>query len=360
MAAGIVLFAVAVIGSLGLGLVLWQLWALRAGAAAGSPADAAIGRLCQVFAGGCAAFLGAEFAGPLLVPSTQWDAASVRGCTAAAAVVATAVYVPVVHRWWHHEPRVQLRHRLEYLTWLGASEIAPFVILGAAARSTGSVVVPLVDVVVAAAAFTGIRLFATPWLTVRLAARAACPIELRASVLDTCAAHDVPLRDLIVLEPAGDRDYALAAAYPLTARLRYIVATRTLVEQLPTEEFGAVIYHEIGHLRAIRPRRMIMTDLAYMTFVGLLLRVGGPLVVPALLALQPILYGHQRRMREYAADAYSARFSGAETLAAALTHLHHINATGAAHDPRTYLGATHPPLIDRLDKLSTLTLRTTS
>src|SRR5450755_506681 len=112
--AGIGLFAIAVIGSLSLGLVLWQLWALAASAAAGSPADAAIGRLCQVFAGGCAAFLGAEFAGPLLVPSTQWDAASVRGCTAAAAVAATAVYVPVVHRWWHREPRVQLRHRLGY------------------------------------------------------------------------------------------------------------------------------------------------------------------------------------------------------------------------------------------------------
>src|SRR5450631_3618415 len=66
VAAGIVLFAVAIIASLGLGLVVWQLWALRAGAAAGSPADAAIDRLCQVFAGGCAAFLGAEFAGPLL------------------------------------------------------------------------------------------------------------------------------------------------------------------------------------------------------------------------------------------------------------------------------------------------------
>ena len=354
MAAGFALFAVSVVGSLGLGLVVWQLWAWRAGAAAGSPADAAIGRLCQVLAGGCAAFLGAEFAGPLLVPSTQWDTAGSRGCTAAAAVAATAVYVPVIHRWWHREPRVQVRRRLGYLAWLGASEIAPFVILGAAARSAGSVVVPLVDAVVAAAAFTVIRLYATPWLTVRLTARAVCPVELRASVLDTCAAHGVPLRDLIVLEPAGDRDFALAAAYPLTARLRYIVVTRTLVEQLPTEEFGAVIHHEIGHLRAMRPRRMIMTDLAYMTFLGLLLRVGGPWVVPALLAVQPILYGHQRRMMEYSADAYSARFSGAETLGTALTRMHHINAAGAPHDPRNYLGATHPPLNDRLDKLSTM------
>ncbi|MGQ0430179.1 MAG: M48 family metallopeptidase [Gammaproteobacteria bacterium] len=160
-------------------------------------------------------------------------------------------------------------------------------------------------------------------------------------------------------------------------RSKRIVLFDTLQGMLAPPEVQAVLAHELGHYRLRHIAWALVGSLAA-SFAGfaalgwlarqdwfqpaLGIADGGPhtllllfvLAAPVfLLPLRPVFAWFSRR-NEYAADAFAARHAAASDLASALVKLHRDNAVTLTPDPLyTAFHAAHPPVIDRIARLST-------
>jgi STE24 endopeptidase len=162
-------------------------------------------------------------------------------------------------------------------------------------------------------------------------------------------------------------------------RTKRIVFFDTLLEALAHDEVEAVLAHELGHFRlrhvAWRIAWSIAASFAGFALLGWL--AGQPwfqpalgvadggvhtllllfvLAVPVFLLPAAPLAAWLSRRHEYAADAFAARHADASALARALIKLSRDNAATLTPD-RLYTAfhASHPPVLDRVERLTALT-----
>jgi len=135
---------------------------------------------------------------------------------------------------------------------------------------------------------------------------------------------------------------------------RRIEISPLLLARLPEEPRLAVLAHEAGHLR-LHHEALWMTGrfFAWLGMFGLMF--SHPLLSAAVAVGVIPLHGWLRQVWEYQADAYAARHVGAGAMVAALESLS-SPAASALPPPGLWRGlcSTHPPLAERLRRLSSL------
>lgn len=197
---------------------------------------------------------------------------------------------------------------------------------------------------------------------------------LRTRLEALLARAQVEYRDIVVVE-TSTKSVRVQAAFSGSGPTRTILLTDTLLAQMSEAEIEAAVAHEAGHVRESRWPGRLATPLALLALLGgveALFRLAARRrwfgvteradvrVLPLLVLLFDLgmsaatpLGAAWSREREHAADAYAVALTGApEHLVTLLAKLARVNKTDPA-PPRWYvwLGATHPPLGERLARL---------
>lgn len=180
--------------------------------------------------------------------------------------------------------------------------------------------------------------------------------------------------DVVVVETSR-KSVKVQAAFSGSGPTRTILLTDTLLAQMSEDEIVAAVAHEAGHVREDRWLGRVVVPLAILAFLGFiewLSRVAArrrwfditeradvrvlPLVALlfdlGMTAAGPVA-GWRSRAREYEADRFAVALTGAPgPLSSLLGKLARVNKTDPA-PPAWYvlLGASHPPLGERLDAL---------
>jgi STE24 endopeptidase len=203
---------------------------------------------------------------------------------------------------------------------------------------------------------------------------------LRAGVIELARRCGFEPNGVFVMD--GSRRSAHGNAYFTgLGKSKRIVFFDTLLEALERGELEAVLAHELGHFRLRHVAWRIVWSLAA-SFAGFALLAwlageqwfqpalgvtdGGPhtlfllfvLAAPVFLLPAGPLAAWLSRRHEYAADAFAARHAHTAELSSALVKLYRDNATTLTPDPLyTAFHASHPPAIDRIDRLEARTAR---
>ncbi len=158
-----------------------------------------------------------------------------------------------------------------------------------------------------------------------------------------------------------------------------IVFFDTLLETLSPEEVEAVLAHELGHFKHGHIRKRLIEN-SLMTLAGLALLgwliqqsefytgLGVTAQTPAMalllfLTVVPVLFfftgplsAIKSRKHEFEADAFAAKYVGAEHLVSALLKMYRDNASTLTPDPiYSSYHDSHPPAKIRIDHLKSLT-----
>lgn len=146
--------------------------------------------------------------------------------------------------------------------------------------------------------------------------------------------------------------------------------TSALLRKMEPEEVGAIVAHEIGHLKHRHPQRafcisLIALALFFAFFFGVIRPLKGriPDYTYALLTsplpgmvlgsfLFPLLAGRGQRRREQAADQFAVEATGdPELVIRTLTKLHTLNASPHQLKPGDEIISSHPSLVHRIESI---------
>jgi STE24 endopeptidase len=197
---------------------------------------------------------------------------------------------------------------------------------------------------------------------------------LRSRLEALLARAEVEYRDIVVVE-TSTKSVRVQAAFAGSGPTRTILLTDTLLAQMSEDEIVAAVAHEAGHVRESRWLGRVATPLALVALLAgieWLFRVAARRrwlgiteradvrVLPLLVLLFDLgmslvtpIGAAWSRQREHAADAYAVSLTGEPGhLVTLLAKLARVNKTDPA-PPRWYvwLGASHPPLGERLERL---------
>jgi Zn-dependent protease with chaperone function len=185
------------------------------------------------------------------------------------------------------------------------------------------------------------------------------PEQWRLMAFDLAKLRGVPIKRVVVL------DLPLANAY--ATAFGTVGLTSRLLAEFPPEEVKAIIAHELGHLEAGHPQRRLVVVGAALVILNALIYFGMNYAsthasqaytewrqydfIPILLVnpLLVITFGKWFRRNEDEADAFAVSATGdAETVIAALKHIHEVNGSPSRLRPADEAIASHPSLENRI------------
>ncbi len=171
---------------------------------------------------------------------------------------------------------------------------------------------------------------------------------------------------------ASKRDSRLNAYFGGLGKSKRVVLFDTLIEKLDKHELLAVLGHELGHFKHKDIIKNILTsglmlfimfaifgNIPQDIFLQLGISNGIYMNIILFLMLSPVLsflfmpfFGMISRKNEYAADEYGSECESKEALSSALMKLADENKSfPLSHPLSIFLYFTHPPLVQRLQKL---------
>ena len=195
--------------------------------------------------------------------------------------------------------------------------------------------------------------------------------DLRSSIEDLLQKAGLKSSGVFSLD-ASKRDSRLNAYFGGLGKSKRVVLFDTLIEKLDKHELLAVLGHELGHFKHKDIIKNILTsglmlfimfaifgNIPQDIFLQLGISNGIYMNIILFLMLSPVLsflfmpfFGMISRKNEYAADEYGSECESKEALSSALMKLADENKSfPLSHPLSIFLYFTHPPLVQRLQKL---------
>lgn len=200
--------------------------------------------------------------------------------------------------------------------------------------------------------------------------------ELRSSIEAYCSKVDFPLTNLFVMD-GSKRSGKSNAFFTGLGPKKKIVLYDTLIEQMTTQEIVAVLAHEIGHYKHKHTRQSLILSVLQtgvtLFLLGLFLReemfsqalgaevgsfhvgiIAFGIIFSPLSTLIGIGMNVLSRKNEFEADAYANDTYSGAALASGLKKLTAENLSNLnPHPYLVFVSYSHPPVLKRLEKLTT-------
>lgn len=200
--------------------------------------------------------------------------------------------------------------------------------------------------------------------------------ELRSSIEAYCSEVDFPLTNLFVMD-GSKRSGKSNAFFTGLGPKKKIVLYDTLIEQMTTQEIVAVLAHEIGHYKHKHTRQSLILSVLQtgvtLFLLGLFLReemfsqalgaevgsfhvgiIAFGIIFSPLSTLIGIGMNVLSRKNEFEADAYANDTYSGAALASGLKKLTAENLSNLnPHPYLVFVSYSHPPVLKRLEKLTT-------
>ena len=200
--------------------------------------------------------------------------------------------------------------------------------------------------------------------------------ELRSSIEAYCSEVDFPLTNLFVMD-GSKRSGKSNAFFTGLGPKKKIVLYDTLIEQMTTQEIVAVLAHEIGHYKHKHTRQSLILSVLQtgvtLLLLGLFLReemfsqalgaevgsfhvgiIAFGIIFSPLSTLIGIGMNVLSRKNEFEADAYANDTYSGAALASGLKKLTAENLSNLnPHPYLVFVSYSHPPVLKRLEKLTT-------